>query len=130
LSDPHPRHLRYGLDAPHALAAHFRLDDFHAALVTHDPAVLHPLVLAAVALPVLGGTEDLGAEQAVLFGLEGPIVDGLRLLHLAVGPRTDLLWRGQTNADRVERHALARLLKDCGDSFHANTSLKTFKTSP
>src|SRR5207247_10437023 len=82
---------------------------------------------AAVALPVLGGTKNLGAEQPVLFGFKGPVVDGLRLLHLAVGPRADLLRRGQTNADRIERHALARLLKDCGESFHANTSLKTFK---
>src|SRR4026207_1917704 len=52
------------------------------------------LVLAAVALPVLGGTEDLLAEEAVLLRLQRAVVDRLRLLDLAVGPRADRIGRG------------------------------------
>src|SRR2546425_6955712 len=86
LQEPDVRHRCRELDVPHALAADLRLDHFHATLVAHDPAMFHSLVLAAVTLPVLGGAEDLGAEQPIFFGFKGPVVDGLRLLHLAVGP--------------------------------------------
>jgi hypothetical protein len=48
--------------------------------------VLHALVLAADALVVLHGPKDLRAEETVSLGLEGSVVDGLRLLHLAVRP--------------------------------------------
>src|SRR4029434_9259553 len=46
-------------------------------------AVLHPLVLAAEALPVGDRTEDLRAEQPVTFRLERPVVDRFGLGHLA-----------------------------------------------
>src|SRR5690606_12294524 len=61
-----------------------------------------PLVLAAVALPVPGGTEDLLAEQTVALGLERAVVDGLRLLDLAEGPAPDGVGRSQADADPVE----------------------------
>jgi hypothetical protein len=76
-----------------ALAAHLGLDDLDAALLADDPAVLHALVLAAVALVVLHRPEDLRAEQAVALRLEGAVVDGLGLLDLAVRPLADLLRR-------------------------------------
>ena len=41
------------------------------------------LVFAAVALPVLGWAENLGAEKPVTFRLEGAVVDGFRLFDLA-----------------------------------------------
>jgi hypothetical protein len=78
------------------------LGDFDAALVADHAAVLHALVLAAQALPVGDRPEDLRAEQAVPFRLERPVVDRLRLGHLAVRPRHDLLGRGETDANRVE----------------------------
>jgi hypothetical protein len=90
------------LDVAHALAAHFRQCHFHAALLADHAAVLQPLVLAAQALVVLRRAEDLGAEQAIPLRLEGAVVDGLRLLHLAVGPGADLLRRCKTDLDRVE----------------------------
>jgi hypothetical protein len=65
-------------------------------------AMLQALVLAAQALVVLHGSEDLGAEQAVTLGLERAVVDGLRLLHFAVRPGTDHVGRGQTDLDAVE----------------------------
>ena len=50
-----------------------------AAAVADDAAVADPLVLAAMALPVLDRTEDPLAEETVPFRLEGAVVDGLRL---------------------------------------------------
>ena len=54
------------LDVAHALAAHLGARHLDAALVADDALVADALVLAAVALPVLGGTEDVLAEEAVL----------------------------------------------------------------
>ena len=94
LQEPDVRDRRGEVDVAHALAADLRLDDLDAALLADDAAVLHALVLAADALVVLHRAEDLGAEEAVPLRLEGPVVDGLRLLDLAVRPRPDLLRRG------------------------------------
>jgi tetratricopeptide (TPR) repeat protein len=55
-----------------------------------------------VALPVLGGAKDLLTVQAVLFGLQGAVVNGLRLENLAIGPLENLLRGGDTNSDRVK----------------------------
>src|SRR5215467_2551096 len=52
---------------------------------------LRALVLAAQALVVLDRAEDARAEQAVAFRLERAVVDRLRLLDLAVGPRKNLI---------------------------------------
>src|SRR5262249_41248623 len=60
------------------------------------------LVLAAQALIVLDRAEDAGAEQPVPLRLEGAVVDGLRLLDLAEGPRPDALRAGDGDADLVE----------------------------
>ena len=64
------RHGRRQFDMSHALPTDFGLDHFDAALVAHDAAVLHALVLAAVAFPILDGTENLRTEQSVFFRLE------------------------------------------------------------
>src|SRR4029450_13049020 len=102
LEDPDVRHRRGELDVAHALAAHARARHLDAALVAHHAAVLHALVLTAQALPVGDRAEDLGAEETVTLRLEGPVVDGLRLGHLAVAPRADLLGRREGDLDRVE----------------------------
>ena len=86
------------LDVPHALAPNLGAGHLNAAALADDAAEAHPLVLAAVALPVFGGTKDLLAEQAVLLWLERAVVDGLRLLDLAVGPHTDLFGGGESDA--------------------------------
>src|SRR5262249_42399288 len=67
-----------------------------------DALVLHPLVLAAQALVILDRTENPRAEQTVALGLEGAIVDGLRLFDLAVRPRLNLLRARDRNPDLVE----------------------------
>src|SRR4029078_12127938 len=60
------------LDVAHALATDLRARDLDAALVADDSLVADPLVLAAVALPVLRGTEDALVEQTILLRLQGP----------------------------------------------------------
>src|SRR3954451_16022658 len=91
LEEPHMRAGAGQLDMSEALAADAGQRDFHAALVADYAAVLHALVLSAQALPILGGSEDAGAEEPVALRLEGPIVDRLRLGDFAVGPTPDLL---------------------------------------
>ena len=91
------------LDVAHALAAHLGAGDLDAAAVADLALVADLLVLAAVALPVLGGPEDALAEQAVALGLEGAVVDGLGLFDLAVGPLTDLFRGSDADLDGVKR---------------------------
>src|SRR5215470_16110788 len=86
----------------HALAPHLRQGHFHATLLADDAAILHALVLAAQALVVLDRTEDAGAEQAVALRLEGPVVDGLRLLDLAERPGADALRARDGDLDLIE----------------------------
>ncbi|MNQ60106.1 hypothetical protein D3C85_743750 [compost metagenome] len=102
LEEPDVGNRRSQLDVRHALATHLGQGDFHAALLADHAAVLEALVLAAQALVVLHRTEDLGAEQAVTLGLEGTVVDGLRLLNFTEGPGTDHLGRRQRNLDGIE----------------------------
>src|SRR4029079_14449706 len=126
LEEPDVRDGRGQVDVAEALAANLGLDHLDAALLAHDPAVLHALVLAAVALVVLHWPEDLRAEQAIPFRLEGPVVDRLRLLDLAVRPLTDLLGRRQRNADRRERQRIFRLLEEVENVFHVFPFLRPF----
>ena len=118
LQEPDVRDGRRQIDVAEALAAHLRLDDLDAALLADDPAVLHALVLAAVALVVLHRPEDLRAEEPVPLRLEGPVVDGLRLLDLAVGPLADLLGRRERDANRAERKRILGLLEEAEDVAH------------
>src|SRR5512135_3005509 len=95
----------------HALPAYFRLYDLDAALVANNAPVLHALVLAAIALPVLGRAEYLGAEQSVPLRLERAVVYGLRLLDLAVRPGPYLLRRRDPDLNRVERYRFSRFIE-------------------
>ena len=90
------------LDVAHPLTAHLGAGDLDATALADDALEAHALVLAAVALPVPGGTEDLLAEQPVLFRLQRPVVDGLGLLDLAVAPLTDVVSGGQADTELVE----------------------------
>ena len=98
LQEPDMRHRRGELDMAHAVAPDLRQRHLDAALLADDAAILHALVLAAQALVVLDRPEDAGAEQAVALRLEGAVVDRLRLLDLAVGPRADALGAGDRDA--------------------------------
>src|SRR5215203_5726474 len=121
LEEPDVRDRHGELDVAHALAAHLRQRHLDAAAIADHAAIADALVLAAMALPVLDGTEDALAEQAVLLRLERPVVDGLGLGHLAPRPpvahaghlqplallgvlgAADLFGRSDPDLDEVER---------------------------
>jgi hypothetical protein len=109
---------RREVDVPETLAPHLRLDDLDAALLAHDPAVLHALVLAAVALVVLDRPEDLRAEKAVALRLERAVVDGLRLFDFAVRPFPNLLGAREGNANRGKRERVFGLLEEAENVTH------------
>ena len=90
------------LDVAHAVAADLRARHLDAAALADDALEADALVLAAVALPVAGRSEDLLAEQAVLLGTQRAVVDRLGLLHFTVRPRADLVGRGQPDLQLVE----------------------------
>ena len=90
------------LNVAHALTAHLGPGDLHAAAVADLALVADLLILAAVALPVLGGPENALTEQAVPFRLQRAVVDGLGLLDLAVGPLADHLRRSDADLDGVK----------------------------
>ena len=79
------------VDVTHALATLARGRDHDPTLVTNNAHVLLPTVLATGALIVTLRAKDPLAEQAVLFRAEGAVVDGLGLLDLAKGRRTEVL---------------------------------------
>ena len=102
LEVPDVGHRGGELDVAHPLTADLAAGHLDAAALADDALEAHALVLAAVALPVPGGTEDLLAEEAVTLGLERAVVDGLRLLDLAVAPRADVVRGGQADPKLVE----------------------------
>src|SRR6185295_493944 len=124
LEEPDVRHRHAELDVAHALAPDLAERDLHAAAVADDAAIADPLVLPAMALPVLHRTEDALAEEAVLFRLERPVVDRLRLGDLAPRPPValalefqalaflgiarpaNLLGRRDPDADEIEARTL------------------------
>src|SRR6185503_4928035 len=98
LEEPDVRDRHGELDVAHALAPHLRQRDFDAAAVADHATIADPLVLPAMALPVLHRPEDALAEQAIPFGLERPVVDGLGLGDLAPRPPAPLALQLQALA--------------------------------
>src|SRR5690606_34750689 len=90
------------LDVAHPLTANLRARHLDAAAFTDDALEAHALVLAAVALPVPGGTEDLLAEEAVTLRLERAVVDRLGLLDLAERPVADVVGGRETDLELIE----------------------------
>ena len=86
LEEPDVRDGYGELDVTHALATDAAQGDFDAAAIADHSTVTNSLVFAAVAFPVLDGTEDTLAEQAVFFRLERAVVDRLGLQYLAPRP--------------------------------------------
>ena len=102
LEEPDVRDRRGQVDMTHALAANLLAGDLDAAALADDPLVADALVLAAVALPVLGRAENALAEETVALGLERAVVDRLGLGDLARRPVANLLARREPDADCVE----------------------------
>ena len=89
LKKPNVGHRHGQLDVPHALAPNTRLRHLDTAPVADNAAMLDALVLAAGAFPILDRTEDALAKKTALLRLECPVVDGLGVLDLTLGPRAD-----------------------------------------
>lgn len=86
----------------HALTTNLGLRDLNATTLTNNALVADTLVLTALALPVTGRAKDTLTEKAVLFWLQGAVVDGLRLLNLALRPTANVVGGGQSNTKLVE----------------------------
>jgi hypothetical protein len=86
----------------HALTTYLCARYFNAASLTDDAFEANALVLTAVALPIASWSEDFLAEETVLLRLESSVVDGLRLLYLAMGPRANVLCSSKTNAELIK----------------------------
>src|SRR5918911_2092743 len=86
----------------HPVAAHPGAGYLHPAPLADDALEPDPLVLAAIALPVLRRAEDALVEEAVLLGTEGTIIDGLGLGNLAPGPLPDLIGGGEADGDLLQ----------------------------
>ena len=105
---------RHGqINVTHALATDAAQADLDATTVADDVLVFDALVLAAGALPVAGRTEDALAKETALLGLEGPVIDGLRILDLPLAPAADGLGVGDGDPDLVEGN-LRGIGKDVG----------------
>ena len=101
------------LDMSHTFTTNSSFGYLNAASVTDYAFVADFLIFTTMTFPVFAGSEDSLAEQTILFRFQGTVIDGLRLLHFAVGPLTDLVRRGQTDLDRVKRHWLVYFLFIC-----------------
>ena len=129
LQEPDVRNGSGQFDMTHALATDARQRHFDRALFADDALVLHPLVLAAQALVVLDRPEDAGAEQAVALRLEGAVVDGLRLLDLAVGPGQNLFRGRNRDPDLVEDLSRRRRIEEI-HNFLVHRLLLACRSSP
>ncbi len=74
-----------------ALAPYSCTGHLDTAFVTHNPPIADLFVFAAIALVVSLRSKDGFTEQAIFFGPQTSVVDCLRLGHLTIGPRKDLL---------------------------------------
>src|SRR5262249_51042391 len=103
------------VDVPHALPPDAGVRDLHAAAVADDALVLGAAELAAGALVVALGPEDALAEEAVLLGAVGAVVDGLGLLALAEGPGADVVGGGERalHGGEVVHAVVDRLGHEC-----------------
>ena len=74
----------------HPFSSHLCLGNFNSAAVAYYALVSDPLILSAVAFPVLHRSENPLAEKTVSLRLESSVVDSLRLCYFAVGPFENL----------------------------------------
>jgi hypothetical protein len=86
----------------HPVAPYARPRNLDATPLADNALEAYPLVLPAVALPVLRRTEDTLAEEAILLRSKGTVVDGLGLRDLAAGPLSYLLGRDEADGDLLQ----------------------------
>ena len=69
---------------PHTLPTHARQSHFNAAPVADYATMFDAFVLAAITFPVAHWPENTLTEQAAFFRFERPVINRLRIFHLAV----------------------------------------------
>jgi hypothetical protein len=62
------------------------MGDLNSASIAHYSSESDSFILSTGTLPIFNRTKDPLTEKPVPFGLEGSIVDGFGLGHLAVRP--------------------------------------------
>jgi hypothetical protein len=82
--------------------------------------MFHAFVFTTIALVVFCGPKYLGTEQAITLRLESPVINGLRLLDLSIGPFPDFLRRGQRDTNRVETQRIFGPNEKVVQFFHCN----------
>ena len=110
LEIPDMRNRSRQFNVAHSLSADRGLGNLNAAAVADYALIANLLVFSAFAFPVLGGSENLLAEQAVFLRLQRSVVDGFGLRHFTVGPFTDSLRRRKPDPDCVKCYGLITLL--------------------
>ena len=80
-----------------AFAADLLLRHFHTTAVADNTLVADALVLSAMALVILRGTEDALTEKTVALRLVSTVVDGFRLQYFSVRICLDFFRRCQTD---------------------------------
>ena len=73
------------------LTPYLGIGDLYSAAVADNTLVSVGFELSAPAFPGLCGSEDTLAEKTIPLRAERTLVDGLRLLHLSIGPGKNLL---------------------------------------
>src|SRR5699024_7910389 len=102
LEVPDVGHLRSKRHVAHAFTTNVGRGDLHATTSQDAAVVPHPPLVAGHTLRVTGGAGVTLTENVVLFWLQGAVVDGLRLLYLALRPTADVVGGGQSNTKLVE----------------------------
>ena len=102
-------------DMAHTFAADFGAGDFDVAAVADGAFIAYAFIFAAMAFPIAGGAEDTFAKEAVAFGFEGAVVNGLWFFHLAVGPFANFIGRGKPNAHGIEKINVEHRNPPCRD---------------
>jgi hypothetical protein len=98
-------------------------NDFDAALLADNTAVFHTLVFTAIALVILGWTENLGAEQAFTLRLKSPVVYGFRLFYFTEGTFPNLFGRNQRQPNSIEAERIFRPFEKAEYIFQISPSL-------
>ena len=100
--EPNVGHGHGQFDVAHALATDAAQGNFNATTVADNALVFDALVFTAGTFPVPCGPEDALAKQTTFFGFERAVIDGFRVLDLALGPGPDRFRIGHGDCDVVE----------------------------
>ena len=103
LKIPDVGNRRCQFNMTHTLTAYLGLGNFYTAAFTDLALIANLLITSAMAFPVLLWAKDTLTEQTVTLRLQCSIVDGFRLLDLAVRPLADELRRSKADFNCIKR---------------------------